>query len=99
MYYFMLLREAAQYQFCSLHNYCSKGMQISKGLLDIRFTSNWHKIDIKRAELSRFQVIFDKVSIDLISLIFVAALFLLVRFPRPTPRRWVGGPMSRKGGN
>ena len=48
MYYFMLLREAAQYQFCSLHNYCSKGMQISKGLLDIIFTSNWHKIDIKR---------------------------------------------------
>ena len=23
----------------------------------------------------------------------------LVRFPRPTPRRWVGGPMPRKGGN
>ena len=23
----------------------------------------------------------------------------VVRFPRPTPRRWVGGPMSRKGGN
>ena len=23
----------------------------------------------------------------------------LVRFPRPTPRRWVGGPMSRKGGD
>ena len=48
MYYFMLLREAAQYQFCSFPNYCSKGLQISKGLLDIRFTSNWHKIDIKR---------------------------------------------------
>ena len=24
---------------------------------------------------------------------------VLVRFPRPTPRRWVGGPMPRKGGN
>ena len=30
MYYFMLLREAAQYQFCSFPNYCSKGSQISK---------------------------------------------------------------------
>ena len=24
---------------------------------------------------------------------------MVVRFPRPTPRRWVGGPMPRKGGN
>ena len=34
-----------------------------------------------------------------IQLVPKRSLVSLVRLPRPTPRRWVGGPMSRKGGN